>query len=620
MSVLLHTIHKPEDIKRLNQRELDLLAQEVRKFLIRNVSKTGGHLSSNLGVVELTIALHHCYHSPQDQFVFDVGHQCYTHKILTGRMGDFPTLRKAGGLSGFPNPKESCHDIFKAGHGSTSISVAIGLAQAKKIKNEPGKVIVVIGDGAFTGGMIYEGLNNIGGLDNLMIVLNDNKMSISKNVGGLAQYFTKLRTNPKYSKAKQDVKFALEHTPVIGDGITKGIQSFKKVVRRSILHSTFFEELGLQYVGPVDGHNIAQLCSLFDGAKQSDRPVFVHLDTVKGKGYSPAERNPGAYHGVSSLNLNKIQDPDVSSSDSFSTVFGDALVEVAEKKDTICAITAAMKHATGLYPFRKTYPERFFDVGMAEQHAVTFSAGLAAGGMAPVCAIYSTFLQRAYDQIIHDVMLSRQDVLFAIDRAGLVPGDGETHQGIYDVAFLSQQKEMPIVSPSNYNELRYWLEELLLNYKGPRSIRYSRGKQPASLAERPATGKRYDLIRKQKDASIALVSYGTLLAEVLKASSIVAKQGLATDVYQMVWVNPLEEKLVEELLAYKHIIFAEETVAHGGVGEHLALRLMQKGYKGSFTQLAVPETGIDHAEVDEIRAQVGLDGESIAKKINLLEK
>lgn len=613
---LLDSIGSPVDLKKMDFRQLDRLCSEIRTFLIESVSRTGGHLSSNLGVIELTVALHRVLNSPQDMLVFDVGHQCYTHKLLTGRKDSFSALRQSCGLSGFPNPAESPHDAFITGHGSTAISVAVGLARAKKLKNEPGLVVVVVGDGAFTGGLTYEGINNVNGLDNLVVVLNDNKMSISKNVGALANYFTQLRSNPGYYRAKSEVKDVLDKTPLIGDGIKKGIRAVKSSLRRGLYHSTFFEDLGFQYIGPVDGHNLPELCSLFYSAKTSiEKPLFVHLETVKGKGFEPAEQNPAAFHGVSSFDANNITDPDVAPSDSFSTRFGTQLAELAENNPRVCAITAAMKYGTGLQFFKKQHPARFFDVGMAEEHAVTFAAGLAKGGFLPVVCIYSTFLQRAYDQIIHDVMLQKLDVLFAIDRAGLVPGDGDTHQGIYDAAFLSQHMQIPIFSPANYSELAYWLPRLLSDYSGPRAIRYPRGGECDASVKLVCTGNLYDKRISFKDPSAAIVTYGAEIGEAIRAAEMLEEQGTHADVYQMVSINPIPEGLIQDLLQYPVLLFAEEGICRGGIGEHLAVQMYGAGYRGTFLHTAVPEQGNDHATVPEMRAAVGLDAEGLAKKL-----
>ena len=469
---LLQNISQPSDLKRLNSAQIQQLCGEIRQFLLDSVSKTGGHLASNLGAVELTVALHRIFETPRDAFVFDVGHQCYTHKLLTGRYKRFGTLRQLDGLSGFPNPNESVHDAFIAGHGNTALSVAIGIAWAKKLKGEPGHVVAIIGDGAFTGGMVYEGMNNIGSLDNLLVVLNDNKMSISKNVGALSRYLKRLRTTNRYFDAKENVRSFLDHVPVVGTPLKVAIQNSKAMVRRAMYHSTMFEDMGFEYIGPVDGHNVEELERTLRSIYQRPGPHFLHVVTKKGKGYQPAEMNPGNYHGVSAFDPDGMPDPEVAPKESFSTVFGKLLVQEGTQNPKLCAITAAMKYGTGLQFFAHRHPQRFFDVGMAEQHAVTFAAGLASQGMLPVVCIYSTFLQRSYDQIIHDVNLLKENVLFAIDRAGFVPADGETHQGIYDAAFLSQLN-IPVYAPSNYEELQYWLHYLLQDtISGPRAIRY----------------------------------------------------------------------------------------------------------------------------------------------------
>ena len=457
---LLERINAPGEIKNLPADEMPALCEEIRQFLIKSVSETGGHLSSNLGVVELTVALHRVLDFPQDKLLFDVGHQCYTHKLLTGRRAGFAQLRRKNGISGFPSPEESSCDAFIAGHGSAALSTAIGIARAKKLKNEPGKVVVIVGDGAFTGGMVYEGMNNIGSLDNLLVILNDNKMSISHNVGALARYLTHLRTTTAYFDAKDNVRSFLDSVPVVGTPLKKALTEGKTLLRRAMYHSTMFEDMGFQYIGPVDGHNEEELERTLRTISQRPGPHFLHVVTKKGKGYQPAEMNPGNYHGVSAFDPDGMPDPEVAPKESFSTTFGQALAREAAQNSRICAITAAMKYGTGLQFFSHSAPERFFDVGMAEQHAVTFAAGLASQGMLPVVCIYSTFLQRSYDQILHDVNLLQENVVFAIDRAGFVPADGETHQGVYDPAFLSQIG-MPLYAPSNYAELTYWLHELL---------------------------------------------------------------------------------------------------------------------------------------------------------------
>ena len=591
---LLEQVASPDDVKKIPENQLEELCAEIRAFLIESVSHTGGHLSSNLGTIELTVALHRVLHTPQDKILFDVGHQCYTHKILTGRWKQFGTLRTIDGISGFPSPKESEHDAFIAGHGNTAISTAIGMARAKKLKGEPGKVVAIVGDGAFTGGMVYEGMNNIDTLNNLVVILNDNKMSISKNVGNMARYLTALRTNPRYFKAKEDVEGFLDSVPLVGQPIKRGVQGTKQLLRRYIYNSTMFEEMGFQYVGPLDGHDVLGLASTFSNLQKQTAPLFIHVVTVKGKGFKPAEENPGEFHGVSAFDPEHVLDPDIAPSASFSTEFGQKLVELGKTHENLCAITAAMKYGTGLQFFYREFPKRFFDVGMAEQHAVTFAAGLASQGMLPVVGIYSTFLQRSYDQLIHDVKLMELPVILAVDRAGLVPGDGETHQGIHDVPFLSEIG-IPTVCPCNYAELRYWLQKLVEEWSGPRAIRYARGAEPAALAELGCTGQEFDRLLQQKGAQVALVSYGTLTEEVLKAEKILEQKGIACDVYKLTKLYPLPEGFANELAAHSCILFAEDSIRRGGVGSYLAEDLLEIGWQGKYLYRAVNRNCLPHA-------------------------
>lgn len=661
---LLDQIHDPEDLKTLQKEELVPLCEEIRAFLLESVSRTGGHLASNLGAIELTVALHRAMNSPMDKIIFDVGHQCYTHKLLTGRKDGFDGLRKLNGLSGFPNPRESIHDAFVAGHGNTAISLAIGMAQAKKIKGEPGKVIAVVGDGAFTGGMVYEGLNNISNLDNLIIILNDNKMSISKNVGSMARYLTSLRTDPNYFRVKVNMQSFLDSIPVVGTPARKALQHTKQTVRRSIYKSTMFEEMGFLYVGPVDGNDVCQMTELLQNIQSQllIQPVFLHVVTVKGKGYDPAEKNSGQFHGVSAFALD---DPDLmppSPSKSFSGIFGQELTELGKKNTRICAITAAMKYGTGLQDFAHAYRDRFFDVGMAEQHAVTFAAGLASSGFLPVVAIYSTFLQRSYDQIIHDVNLLKEPVLFAVDRAGLVPGDGETHQGIYDPAFLSQIG-IPTWSPANYQELRVCLRNCLAHPTGPQAIRYPRGSQSPRLAALGCDGAPYRKLTEGRTAGrtaaeaepetmpagqknqqgpgadeedritgagfadeqaaggqtegrrIALVSYGSETEDILEAADLLAERGVDCDCYQLLQIYPIADGLIRTLCGYPVVLFAEEGINRGGIGEHLAVALQQAGWKGLYLYTGVDNEKLTHATVPELKRLMGLDGRSLAEKV-----
>ncbi|MCI5556194.1 1-deoxy-D-xylulose-5-phosphate synthase [bacterium] len=612
--VYLDKIQATGDVKNLPQQELPLLCEDIRSFLIESVSATGGHLSSNLGVVELTVALHRALNLPQDKILFDVGHQCYTHKLLTGRRAGFAHLRQRDGISGFPAPQESECDTFIAGHGSTALSTAIGVARAKKIKGEPGKVVAIIGDGAFTGGMVYEGMNNVSTLNNLIVVLNDNKMSISKNVGQMANYLTKLRTDPKYFHAKARMETALEKIPAVGSDLVKVLQEGKKLIRRGIYHSTMFEEMGFQYIGPVDGHDVLELTRILTNLSEQYSPVFLHIVTRKGKGLKQAEENPGEFHSVSAFDLDHLTNPEMSPKDSFSTRFGTRLAELGADVPNLCAITAAMKYGTGLNFFYHNIPERFFDVGMAEEHAVTFAAGLASQGMLPVVAIYSTFFQRAYDQMIHDVNLMKLNVVFAVDRAGLVPADGETHQGIYDPGYFSQIG-IPTFSPSNYAELEYWLEQLIKTMQGPRAIRYARGEEKPALAALGCTGNPYDFIRRTADACTVLVSYGAESEEILRAADLLEQQGVAADCCKLVQIFPLPEGLCEELSRYQTILFAEEAVTSGGIGQQLCTALHQTGWRGTFLLRGVDNTHLLHATVPQLREDQGLDAPALAELV-----
>ena len=615
MGMLLDSIDQPSDLKQLNEQQVEQLCAEIRQFLLENISKTGGHLASNLGMVELTVALHRALNTPQDKIVFDVGHQCYTHKILTGRRGQFDKLRQLDGISGFPNPDESRHDAFIAGHGNTALSLAIGMAWAKKLRHEPGLVVAVIGDGAFTGGMVYEGMNNIEHLDNLLVILNDNKMSISKNVGALARYLTHLRTTTAYFDAKDNVRSFLDGVPVVGAPLKNTITECKTLVRRAMYHSTMFEDMGFQYIGPVDGHNVEELERTIRTICGRQGPHFLHVITKKGKGYQPAEVNPGNYHGVSAFDPDGMPDPEVAPKESFSTVFGNALVKEGTKNQNLCAITAAMKYGTGLQFFAHSHPERFFDVGMAEQHAVTFAAGLASQGMLPVVCIYSTFLQRSYDQIIHDVNLLKENVVLAIDRAGFVPADGETHQGIFDPAFLSQVG-IPVYSPSNYAELRHWLPILLSDeMQGPRAIRYPRGGESAALAQFGCSGREYDRLYTAPNAKAVMVSYADEVEDVLTAAKLLGKENVPCDVYKIVKIYPFTPELISEISRYDVVLFAEECVACGGIGEHLETALRKAGWQGAYIHRGVEDVRLPHATVPQIKQSTGLDAEHLAQAI-----
>ena len=612
---LLDAIRGPEDLKRLTEKQVVQLCGEIRSFLVDSVLHTGGHLASNLGAVELTVALHRVLNSPQDKIVFDVGHQCYTHKLLTGRKAGFARLRQRDGISGFPNPRESSHDAFVAGHGNTALSLALGMAWAKKLKNEPGWVVAIIGDGAFTGGMIYEGMNNISSLNNLMVILNDNGMSISKNVGAMARYLTHLRASPEYFRANQHLSGVLSRVPLIGEPVHRFLSRAKTIVRRTMYDSTMFENMGFQYLGPLDGHKVLELEQTLRNITVRSGPLFLHVVTTKGKGYPPAEQNPGEFHGVSAGSQGYVPDPEVAAPASFSTVFGKALCEAASADKKICAITAAMKYGTGLQFFGHAYRDRFFDVGMAEQHAVTFAAGLASQGMTPVAAIYSTFLQRAYDQILHDVCLLRVTVSFAIDRAGLVSADGETHQGIYDPAFLSEAG-IPIYSPAKYAELGYWLVQLVgPRYPGPQALRYPRGGESAALARYGCTGRAFDFLTGQPEADTVLVSYGSEVEDVLAAGAALEAQGIPCRVCKLVKIFPFTDEFIHAIERFDTILFAEECVCAGGIGQQLVARLTEDGWRGTFIHRAVDNTKLTHATVPELKELQGLDAASLVQAV-----
>ncbi|MBR4035925.1 MAG: 1-deoxy-D-xylulose-5-phosphate synthase, partial [Oscillospiraceae bacterium] len=557
------------------------------------------------------------FSTPQDQFVFDVGHQCYTHKLYTGRRDKFDGLRKLNGISGFPAPTESEDDIFIAGHGSTSISIAVGLAKAKKIKREPGYVVAVIGDGAFTGGMVYEGLNNVDkSLDNLIIILNDNKMSISKNVGAVPGYLSKLRTNSEYLNIKENVYNTLKKIPVAGKFLINTLVASKSIIRRNLYQTgTFFEDLGFVYHQVEDGNNVDIVCSALEAAKRVDGPVFIHAITTKGKGYAPAEENPGEFHGVSAFDLDHVPDPDAAPKDSYSTVFGKNLSEKANINDKLCAITAAMKYGTGLQFFYRDHKSRFFDVGMAEEHAVTFAAALAKAGLQPVVCLYSTFMQRAMDQYIHDVMLMKLNVMFGIDRAGLVPGDGETHQGIHDIGIFANYSDTPVVCPSNYNELIYWQSYLIDNINGPKVIRYSRGGQDENTKDYICTGNQYDLISSGEDTENLIICYGRHFTQCLKAQQILKEHGISADILKINMVNPVQDGAAMVALDYKNVHFYEEHVENGGVAQRFGIKLIEKGFNGVYRCHCIKNYVIKQATVDQLWKLCNLDYESIIRDI-----
>lgn len=601
----LDKMNLPDDLKKLTREECVALAGKIRGELIRTVSKTGGHLSSNLGTVELTIALHRVFDSPADKLVWDVGHQAYTHKLLTGRAGKFGTLRCQNGLSGFPRPDESEHDAFISGHSSTSVSAALGLATAMKLKGDNHHAVAILGDGAFTGGESFEGLNNAGKSNtNLIIVLNYNEMSISKNVGALAKYLSELRVKESYHKTKSAVENVLNKTPIVGEPIKKVVRGSKNVLKDMILHSTMFEDLGFEFVGPIDGHDINDLEEGLYSAKAMHCPTIVMVNTQKGHGYPPAEANPGGYHGVAAFDLIN-GDPDVVSENSFSAAAGRKLVSVAKEHKNICAVTAAMKFGTGLQYFYREIPERFFDVGIAEQHAVTFCAGLASGGMIPVFAVYSTFLQRGYDQIIHDLAIMKTHAVICVDRAGIVGEDGETHQGIFDVPFLTTVPGIRIYSPSNYRELEVCLEKALLSDDGVCVVRYPRGAEEIRSDNRMYS---VDHVCSLTGSDIAAVAYGRLYNELLTARELVRRHGYDFDIFKPVEIFPLSELLIKKLLSYKKVFFFEECYKEGSIGEKYAANGVD------ILQTAV-DGFVPHGEVKSLLDDLGLSASRMAEKI-----
>lgn len=592
----LNKMDLPRDVKKLSYEECDKLAAQIRNKLIETVSHNGGHLSSNLGTVELTISLHRIFDSPKDSFVWDVGHQAYTHKLLTGRADRFDTMRLKDGLSGFPRPDESEHDAFICGHSSISVSAALGIATAKKLNNDPHFTIAILGDGAFTGGECFEGMNNAGKSGtNLILVLNYNEMSISKNVGALAKYLSTLRTKESYHRTKDAVENVLDKTPIIGAPIKKVVRSSKNAFKDMLLHSTVFEYMGFKFVGPINGHNIEELDDGFSAAKALQCPTVVLVETQKGHGYPPAEANPGGYHGVGAFELSN-GNPDVVPTDSYSCVFGRRLTDLAYEHKNICAVTAAMKFGTGLQYFHKAFPDRFFDVGIAEQHAATFCAGLASSGMVPVFAVYSTFLQRSYDQLLHDIGILGLHIVIGVDRAGIVGEDGETHQGIFDVSFLTTVPGIKIYSPSCYRELEVCLDKAILEDNGVCAVRYPRG---SDKSPREGASSAVDFVLEQNGSRVLAVTYGRLYGELKKAQAELKAGGRSIDILKMVEIFPLSEKYADIMRGYDKVFFFEESYRFGGIGEKYAAM-------GIPIEISAIDGYVPHGKVQELLDDVGL--------------
>ena len=611
---ILENLKSPGDVKKLNYDETLTLADEVRDTIISTVSKTGGHLASNLGAVELTIALHKVFNSPEDKIIWDVGHQVYTHKLLTGRYENFGTLRTEGGISGFSRPNESEHDIVYSGHSSVSISTALGIAAANKVSGKKNYAVAVLGDGALTGGLIYEAINNAGRMKDarLIIVLNDNGMSISKNVGNLAKRLAAMRSRTGYYRLKAFAEKATSKIPLVGKPLANRLFKLKTKVKNAMYQSNFFEDFGVTYMGPIDGHNISQLCNAFEGAKIINGPVLVHVNTIKGKGYSPAEVNPSAFHGVPPFDVEEGELPQ--SKNNFSEKFGEFLFNQAAKDKRICAITAAMSLGTGLKRFADVYPDRFYDVGIAEEHAVPFALGLAKGNMVPVFVVYSTFLQRCYDQLMHDCALQNTKMIIAVDRAGIVGDDGETHNGIYDTAFFNGIPNITVYSPSYYADLNNAFVNAIYHSEGPSVIRYPRGSEPYMPEGYTCSGKSFDVFG-DEDAEIAIVTYGRIFSEAYKAYEKFKSEGVKVKVVKLNVIVPIPEDAVEVLKDVKKIFFFEEGVRSGGVGESFGSVVLENNLKPEFNLTAFPDCFVGQGKINSILSKYKLDSDGMYNTI-----
>jgi len=613
MGSLLHAIQAPNDVKKLTEAQLPALCEELREQIINTVADNGGHLASNLGVVELTVALHRVFTLPEDSIIWDVGHQSYAHKLLTGRADRFSTLRRENGLSGFPSRSESDCDPFTTGHSSASISSALGISAAKAIGKEPGNVVAVIGDGALSGGLAYEGLNNAGRLRrNLIVILNDNTMSISKNVGSMARHLSQLRAKPGYLSAKDNIEKFLSRIPGLGEPLASFIRRTKNTIKKHIFNTTIFQDLGFSYYGPFDGHDLKTMISVLNTAKTINKPVLIHIRTYKGRGYQYAEQDPSMYHGLSAFDKEKGAED--KGPQGFSHAFGRTLCALAEENPQICAITAAMSVGTGLTEFREKYKNRFFDVGIAEEHAVTFSAGLARGGMIPVFAVYSTFLQRAYDQLIHDVALQNLKVIFAIDRAGIVGEDGRTHQGVFDVSFLRSVPNIHVYSPAYYDELESALRLCVQGEDHAYAVRYPRGKALYRPAEYRVTRNAFDVYG-DPDAKIAIVTYGRLFSFAAEAVEKLAGEGISCRLIKLNRIIPLDEAAVQAVLDCDTVFFFEESIRAGGVAEYFGSVLCSDGYRGSYEVRALESGFVHHAPMFRTLEKLGLDRDGIYRTV-----
>lgn len=614
--MILEQIKGPEELKSLSAHELTILAEEIRTFLVEKISRTGGHLASNLGVVELTIALFKTFDLPKDKIIWDVGHQSYTHKILSGRMGEFDELRQYGGLSGFPKRKESLYDSFDTGHSSTSISAGLGIAQGRDILGEDYRVVSVIGDGALTGGMAYEALNNAARMKkNFIIVLNDNEMSISENVGGMSRYLSGLRTGAGYNDLKKSIADVLGKVPVVGDAVIHRLKRTKDSIKQLFIPGMLFENMGITYLGPVDGHNIPALCKVLREAQKLDHAVLVHVITQKGRGYGPAQKNPSGFHGIGPFDIATGKESGEKKYPSYTDVFSRKLCHLGETHPELVAVTAAMPDGTGLAAFGKKFPDRFFDVGIAEAHAVTSAAGMAAAGLRPVVAVYSSFLQRGYDQILHDVCIQNLPVLFAIDRAGLVGSDGETHQGIFDYSYLTSVPNMTVMAPKNLWELRAMLE-FAMDYKAPLAIRYPRGTAYRGLREftRPIAYGKGELLYEER--GIALMAVGSMVSTAEHVREKLKEEGYTCSLVNGRFVKPFDRELVARM-AKNHslIVTLEENVLQGGYGLPITAYIHEHDPKVRVLNIALPDAYVEHGNVSLLRQGLGIDSDSIIRRL-----
>ena len=614
--MVLDKIQKENDIKQLTEGELEKLRDEIREFLINSISVTGGHLASNLGVVELTMALHLSFELPKDKIIWDVGHQSYTHKILTGRREGFGSLRQYGGMSGFPKANESDCDCFNTGHSSTSISAGLGMAQARELSGEDYHVVSVIGDGALTGGMAFEALNNASDIkSNFIIVLNDNKMSISENVGGLSRYLGQFRTADAYRDLKTNVMEMLNHIPNVGPKMVKRIRNTKSSIKQLFIPGMFFEEMGIIYLGPVNGNDIAGMRKVFAEAKRVEGPVLVHVLTQKGAGYAPAEKHPSRFHGAEPFDIPTGLPKKKQEKANYTDVFASVMRKLGAQDDKIVAITAAMADGTGLMRFKKEFPKRFFDVGIAEEHAVTFAAGLAKAGMKPVFAVYSSFLQRAYDQILHDVCIQNLPVIFAVDRAGLVGSDGETHQGIFDISYLSSIPNMTIMAPKNRLELRDMMQ-FAVEYHAPIAIRYPRGTAFDGLKEcrQPVKLGKSETIHEGKE--IAVLALGSMVQTAEQVREQLLEQGYDITLVNARFAMPFDKERIKELAqTHKLLVTMEENVKSGGFGEHVAAYLKQEDIATRMLMISIPDAYVEHGNVEKLKQELRIDASSVTERI-----